>query len=85
MKEAYDLGVRIKDEYKDFLTDYYLPDEVYVLSSYAERCHMTAQLLLTGLFPPVKEQKWTSELPWQPVPIHSSPRNLDNVMSVKYT
>lgn len=78
-KQEYDLGLRLRKEYNDFLTEYYMPDEVYVLSSYAERCHMSAQLLLAGLFPPEKEQVWNTEILWQPVPIHDIPRNLDKV------
>lgn len=78
-KQVYDLGIRLRNEYDEFLTDYYLPDQVYVLSSYAERCHMSAQLLLAGLYPPKNEQIWSPELSWQPIPVHENPRNLDKV------
>lgn len=52
---------------------------MYVLSSYADRCHMSAQLLLAGLYKPVRNQIWNSDLLWQPIPVHELPRNLDNV------
>lgn len=41
---------------------------------------MSAQLVLAGLYPPKKEQLWSSEILWQPVPIHDNPRNLDKVL-----
>lgn len=40
---------------------------------------MSAQLLLAGLYPPHKEQIWTSEILWQPIPINDNPRTLDKV------
>lgn len=75
----YNLGILLRKRYMHFLSEYYLTNETYVFSSYAERCHMSAQLLLAGLYPPKKEQIWSTELLWQPIPIHDLPRNLDNV------
>lgn len=43
---------------------------------------MSAQLLLAGLYPPQKEQIWSTDILWQPVPIHGNPRNLDNVSDI---
>lgn len=75
----YNLGVYFRKHYAKFLSEYYSSNETYILSSYAERCHMSAQLLLAGLYPPKKEQVWTPELLWQPIPINDIPRHLDNV------
>lgn len=50
-----------------------------MFSSYADRCHMSAQLLLAGLYPPKKEQIWSEHLSWQPIPVPDLPRLLDNV------
>lgn len=75
----YDLGLKLRTIYPEFVPEYYVPNETYVYSSYADRCHMSAQLLLAGLYPPYKEQIWNLELPWQPVPVNDIPRHLDNV------
>lgn len=75
----YELGKNIKVEYNWFIPDYYSANDVYILSSYADRCHMSAQLLLAGLFPPVGDQIWNEDLLWQPIPVRSVPRSEDNV------
>lgn len=75
----YNLGAFFRKYYANFLSEFYSFNETRILSSYADRCHMSAQLLLAGLYPPKKEQIWTTELLWQPIPVHDMPRHLDNV------
>lgn len=75
----YDLGESIRAQYSGFIPEYYLAEDTYVFSSYADRCHMSAQLLTAGLYPPVGDQIWNPELLWQPIPIHSVARSDDNV------
>ncbi|GJQ66093.1 hypothetical protein Trydic_g5771 [Trypoxylus dichotomus] len=81
--EMYDLGSSIRAEYSWFIPQYYLANDVYVLSSYADRCHMSAQLLLAGLYPPVGDQIWNKDLLWQPIPIHSVARSNDDKIALK--
>lgn len=42
-------------------------------------CYETsiAFFMNTGLFPPDKDQIWTDELNWLPIPIHSKPWDID--------
>lgn len=42
---------------------------------------MSAAVNLAGLYPPSADQKWNNKLGnlWQPIPIHSIPRDLDHV------
>lgn len=39
---------------------------------------MSAQANLAGLFYPSEEEMW-SDLPWQPIPVHTVPKKLDKV------
>ena len=50
-------------------------------SSFSDRCIMSTQALLAGFYPPGKEGPFYPELNWQPVPIHYTPRHLDQVYS----
>lgn len=58
---------------------YYTKDAIYVSSSFAERCQMSAQSLLAGFMPPLET---LNPLPirWQPIPVNSLPKERDNVM-----
>jgi len=80
MQELYYLGQTLKERYRGFLSDEYVNSEVYVHSSGVERALMSAQCNLAGLFPLKKDRQWEPGLPWQPIPIHSSPVYDDWVM-----
>lgn len=75
----YNLGLMLRETYKMFLPEYYSPNDLFVMSSYADRNLMSAQMVLAGLYPPVKEQIWNPDLLWQPIPVKYLPRSLDNV------
>lgn len=75
----YQLGKNLRDNYTDFLGDLYLPKLVMGHSSDYDRTKMSLQLVLAGLFPPVKEeQRWNPALNWQPIPTTYIPRIDDN-------
>lgn len=44
---------------------------------------MTAQVTLAGLFPPQGYQIWNENFIWQPVPVHTTPRTQDALISPK--
>lgn len=44
---------------------------------------MSAESNLAGLFPPQNQQLWNQEIPWQPIPIHTTPEILDFVLAGK--
>ena len=73
------LGRSLRQRYVDFIPEIYFPNDVYMLSSDADRCIMSAQSLLAGLYPPSEIQIIEPQLGWQPIPVHTSPRNLDKV------
>lgn len=44
---------------------------------------MSAEANLAGLFPPNLDQKWTTDINWQPIPIHTIPEHMDEVLAAK--
>ena len=42
---------------------------------------MSALSNLAGLYPPIKEQIWNPNLLWQPIPVHTTPKAEDNILS----
>lgn len=82
-KKMYELGVKLREKYKNYLPIYYFPKDVMIQSSYADRCQMSGQLLAAGMFPPEGFNVWNKNLLWQPIPIHDIPRYLDNKIAFK--
>lgn len=74
----YNLGRTLNIRYKRLLPldGLYSKEDIYVLSSAAERCLMSAQSFLAGLLQP---SKTFLPIPWQPVAVNSLPRDRDNV------
>lgn len=44
---------------------------------------MSAESNLAGFFPPDGAQVWNTKILWQPIPIHTIPEKLDNVLAAK--
>jgi len=40
---------------------------------------MSAQLQMAGMWPPVGEQQWNANLPWQPISMQIDPLKQDKV------
>lgn len=66
--------------YQKLLGDKYSPNQVYVQSTDVDRTLMSAQSNLAGLFLPTSEEVWNEDIAWQPVPVHTIPKNLDYVL-----
>lgn len=80
-QQEYKLGVWLRQRYNDsVISNGYNPKNVLVNSSDIDRCLMSAELVLAGLFPPSKEEMWNNlNLKWQPIPVHTIPNEYDNV------
>lgn len=44
---------------------------------------MSVESNLAGFFPPDGKQVWNKDIHWQPIPIHTIPEKLDNVLAAK--
>nr|XP_018898594.1 PREDICTED: testicular acid phosphatase homolog [Bemisia tabaci]XP_018898595.1 PREDICTED: testicular acid phosphatase homolog [Bemisia tabaci] len=76
------LGIFLRRRYDGFIPSAYNPADVHVLSTFIDRALMSAELVLSGLYPPVKNQIWNSDLLWQPVPVHSTTPSTDDMLRV---
>jgi lysosomal acid phosphatase len=73
------LGQWLSKRYESLLSKKYSKRNIYVLSSDVDRCLMSAESNMAGVYPPEGDQQWNPDLKWQPVPIHTIPIRLDNV------
>lgn len=79
--QLYELGKKYRAYYANFIPEEYYEKDVYIKSSDKSRCMMSAYTFLAGLFPPTERQLWHPEILWQPIPVHSLPRQLDNIVA----
>jgi hypothetical protein len=80
----YNLGKYFRQRYDGFLSKIYKPSEIFVQSSDADRAIMSALSNMAGLFPPTPEDPkslWNTEIQWQPIPVHTIPKKLDNFIN----
>lgn len=81
-QQGYKLGQNLKIRYGTSLPKERAWTRVFTASSDVSRTLMTAQVVLAGLLPPQGVDKWSS-IDWQPSPIHTKPKNIDNILSSK--
>ncbi|VVC88655.1 unnamed protein product [Leptidea sinapis] len=79
--QMYELGSKYRSYYANFIPEEYHDKDVYIRSSDKSRCMMSAYTFLAGLYPPTERQMWHPELAWQPIPVHSLPREIDNIVA----
>ncbi|CAH0388978.1 unnamed protein product [Bemisia tabaci] len=79
---TYDLGQFLRERYGGFLSSRYKAHEILMRSSRIDRCLMSAELVLAGLYPPVGTQIWNKDLPWQPIPVQTAPDDADDIIRV---
>jgi len=76
-REQYELGIFLRNRYKDFASSRYKNYYTKCKSSDFDRTIMSAYCLLTGLYPPIDGQVWHENITWQPIPVHMVPQNVD--------
>lgn len=82
-RQHYELGQYFRQRYADFLPEEYSERDIFVRSTDVDRTLMSAEADLAGLYPPIKTDIWDNNLLWQPIPIHTTPENMDAVLAEK--
>jgi hypothetical protein len=82
MKQEYYLGEVIRDRYIEsgYMSSNYNRSQIYVRSTDYDRTLMSAQCVLGGLYPPTPDQEFKPGLQWQPIPVHTVPKNEDTLL-----
>ncbi|XP_047362325.1 lysosomal acid phosphatase-like [Vespa velutina] len=83
MRQLYNIGKRIRKMYSTTVGLNYNSTISFIRSSDSDRCIMSAQALLAGLYPPTPDQIFAPNLKWHPIPVHTVPRSMDKVIVVK--
>jgi lysosomal acid phosphatase len=77
---SYNFGQYLKNYYGGFMTPAYNPSRVYARSIDVDRSLMSANTLLSGMYPPsTSEQLWSPSVTWFPIPIHTTEAQFDQV------
>ncbi|CAH1981622.1 unnamed protein product [Acanthoscelides obtectus] len=85
IQRLYSLGQWLRKRYDALLSPIYHAGEIYVRSTDRDRALMSAYANLAGLYPPKGFQLWDSGVAWQPIPVHTVPRDIDDVIVEKRT
>ncbi|XP_058467681.1 lysosomal acid phosphatase [Malaya genurostris] len=81
-QQMYSLGKNLRPRYYRLLppNGLYSKENMYVISSYAERCVMSAQSFMAGFLPPLENTN-PLPIPWQPVAINTLDRDRDTILA----
>ncbi|XP_021948129.1 prostatic acid phosphatase isoform X2 [Folsomia candida] len=82
-KQEFELGRYLRSRYQTYISDNFVPNEIYTLSSDTDRTIMSAELCLAGIFPTENGTEWNPDLKWQPIPLHVIPEVYDNILRCK--
>lgn len=84
MQQEHELGQYIRKRYNSLLPANIYPNKVvYMQSTDSDRTLMSAASVLAGLFPPTNDQIWNENITWQPIPIHTIPRDMDYILAAE--
>lgn len=84
-KQHLELGQLLRKKFEKFLNTEYVPSQVLVNSTNKDRTLMSGLSNLAGLYPPVGNQVWNDKLGWQPIPIHTKPKQVDYFLDTDST
>jgi lysosomal acid phosphatase len=79
--QAYNLGKWYRKRYDPIIGDQgYNHTMMLMNSTDTDRALMSGELFLAAMFPPTEDEIWSDDgLKWQPIPVHSTPEELDRM------
>ncbi|XP_068447183.1 lysosomal acid phosphatase [Clinocottus analis] len=80
MRQHLLLGQFLRLRYRGFLSESYDRREISVRSTDYDRTLMSAEANLAGLYPPAGQQVFTTDLKWQPIPVHTVPMSEERLL-----
>ncbi|KAJ8969813.1 hypothetical protein NQ314_001571 [Rhamnusium bicolor] len=80
IERHYELGKWFRNRYTGFLSEEYSPNDIRVVSTDVDRTLMSAASNLAGLYPPPDSQIWNDDLLWEPIPIHTTASENDEIL-----
>ncbi|XP_011498654.1 PREDICTED: lysosomal acid phosphatase-like [Ceratosolen solmsi marchali] len=80
MRQMFGLGQLIRKEFGWITKNTYNSVNTIVNSSYSDRCIMSAQALLAGLY--LEKDSFVKDLHWRPIPVHYLPKIMDTMLVV---
>ena len=84
MRQHYALGEYFKNRYGGSLvSQHYFKNETFIYSSHVDRAIESASSNLAAFYKPTDWQVFKTDLPWQPVPVHTIPESLDHILDVQ--
>ena len=82
-QQHYELGQWFRRRYNSLVSAKYNMSEMRVQSTDVDRTLMSAQSNLAGFYPPEGKDVWNENVAWQPIPVHTVPEKLDDILAAK--
>lgn len=80
----YRLGKWFRRKYTNLTGETYVRERMIVQASHKDRTIMSGYCFLRGLYPATGLQQWLKAEKWQPIPVHTIPKEYDNVRKVDH-
>lgn len=81
--QHYELGKWLRTRYGDLIGTHYDKNRFYIQSTNVDRTLMSAESNLAGMWTPTGDDVWNAPMPWQPIPVHTLPEEMDEILSAK--
>uniref|UniRef100_A0A8C5J3S9 Lysosomal acid phosphatase n=1 Tax=Junco hyemalis TaxID=40217 RepID=A0A8C5J3S9_JUNHY len=85
MRQQWELGQALRRRYRDFLSDTYRRQEIFIRSTDCDRTLMSAEANLAGLYPPGGQEMFNPNISWQPIPVHTVPESDERLLKFPLT
>ncbi|XP_030130088.2 lysosomal acid phosphatase [Taeniopygia guttata] len=85
MRQQWELGQALRRRYRDFLSEAYRRQEIFIRSTDCDRTLMSAEANLAGLYPPGGQEMFNPNISWQPIPVHTVPESDERLLKFPLT